>query len=63
MVNGANWKNYPRNMLFARAMTNGARWFCPDVYCGYAEEELEGVVVDTPKAVVSIYASGEVVNG
>lgn len=31
--NGAlsNYVKYPRNMLFARAMTNGVAWFCPDV--------------------------------
>ena len=63
VVNGNNWKSYPRNMLFARALTNGARWFCPDVYSGYAEEELEGVLVDAKKDVVSINAAGEVVNG
>ena len=33
---------YPRNMLFARAMSNGARWFCPGVFGGpvYTPEEL-----------------------
>ena len=41
IVNKDNWKNYPRNMLFARAIANGARWYTPDVYCGYAEEEME----------------------
>jgi len=60
VVNGTNWKNYPRNMLFARAITNGARWFCPDVYSGYAEEELEGIMVDVKKDVVSIDIDGEV---
>ena len=25
------WKSYPRNMLFARAMSNGVAWYCPDV--------------------------------
>ncbi len=25
------WTTYPRNMLFARAMSNGVAWFCPDV--------------------------------
>lgn len=25
------WELYPRNMLFARAMTNGVSWFVPDV--------------------------------
>jgi len=60
VVNGDNWKNYPRNMLFARAITNGARWFCPDVYSGYAEEELEGVLIEPKKDVVSIDLNGEV---
>tara|TARA_R100000808_G_scaffold3464_2_gene12324 strand:- start:5436 stop:6455 length:1020 start_codon:yes stop_codon:yes gene_type:complete len=38
-----NWKNYPRNMLFARAISNGVRWHCPDVFHGssvYTHEEL-----------------------
>lgn len=25
------FKRYPRNMLFARAMTNGVAWYCPEV--------------------------------
>jgi len=39
-----NWRNYPRNMLFARAMSNGAKWFCPDAFNGqtvYTPDELE----------------------
>ena len=36
-INGKdNWKKYPRNMLFARAMSNGVRWYCPDVFSGAA---------------------------
>lgn len=37
------WNHYPRNMLFARALSNGARWYCPDVFHGaiYTPEELE----------------------
>lgn len=31
IVNGVNWKNYPKNMLFARALMNGVRWYCPDI--------------------------------
>lgn len=27
-----NYKKYPRNMLFARAMSNGIKWFCPDTF-------------------------------
>lgn len=42
-----NMDRYPRNMLFARAMSNGAKWFCPDVFGGpvYTPEEL-GAEVD-----------------
>jgi hypothetical protein len=45
-------------MLFARAMSNGIRWFCPDVFSGnvtYTPEELgaevdaEGNVMDIPQ--------------
>lgn len=31
-----NWRRYARNMFFARALSNGARWFCPDVFVGPA---------------------------
>ena len=43
-----NWRKFPRNMLFARAISNGARWYCPDVFSGpvYTPEELGGDVVD-----------------
>lgn len=41
------WKQHPRNMLFARAMSNGAKWYCPDVFAGpvYTPDEL-GAQVD-----------------
>lgn len=29
-----NMNAYPRNMLFARAMSNGAKWYCPDAFGG-----------------------------
>src|SRR5512146_174920 len=38
-----NIDKFPRNMLFARAMSNGVRWYCPDVFSGspvYTPEEL-----------------------
>ncbi len=49
-----NLDKFPRNMLFARAMSNGVRWYCPDVTNGpaYTPEELgastdeEGNVID-----------------
>jgi hypothetical protein len=28
------WRAHPRNMLFARAMSNGVRWYCPDLTGG-----------------------------
>lgn len=31
---GSNWKKIPRNMVFARAMSNGVTWHCPDVVGG-----------------------------
>jgi len=39
-----NLDRFPRNMLFARAMSNGVKWFCPDVLNGspaYTPEELD----------------------
>jgi len=38
-----NWKSYPRNMYFSRAISNGVRFFCPDVFYGttvYTPEEI-----------------------
>jgi len=38
-----NLDKFPRNMLFARAMSNGVRWFTPDAFNGnavYTPEEL-----------------------
>lgn len=38
-----NLQKFARNMLFARAMSNGVRWYCPDVFMGatvYTPEEL-----------------------
>lgn len=43
-----NLDKFARNMLFARAMSNGVRWYCPDVMNGsaiYTPEEL-GVETD-----------------
>lgn len=36
------WRSYPQDMLFARALTRGARRFCADVFMGsvYTPEEL-----------------------
>ena len=48
LVNNDNWKRAPRNMLFARALSNGVRWYCPDVFdvSTYVPEELGADVDD-----------------
>lgn len=37
-----NLDKFPKNMLFARAISNGVKWFCPDVFDGpvYVPEEM-----------------------
>lgn len=65
-----NMDKFPRNMLFARAMSNGVKWFCPDVFAGnavYVPEELgatvdgEGNVIDVDHRSVD-KATGEVLS-
>lgn len=34
-----NWVKYPKNMLFARAFSNGVKWYCPDVFGGAVYNE------------------------
>ena len=55
----ANWKNYPKAMLFARCISNGVRTYCPDVFSGmlvYTPDELnaqvraDGTVIDIDEA-------------
>lgn len=54
-LSGVNWQHYPRNMMFARALSNGARWYCPDVFMGpiYTPDEM-GETVDDDGAVIHI---------
>lgn len=41
-LSGDNWRKYPRNMLYARAVSNAARWYTPEVLTGcYLPDELE----------------------
>lgn len=57
-LNGSdNWRKYPRNMLFARALSNGVKWYCPDVTGGpaYTPDEL-GAVVDEDGEVIEAEA-------
>lgn len=52
-----NWKKYPKNMLFARAISNGQKWFVPDAFNGAtvytpdemgATEDAEGNMTGAP---------------
>ena len=54
---GDMYKKYARNMYYARAMSNGANWYTPDVFGGapvYTPEELgahvdgEGEIISAP---------------
>jgi hypothetical protein len=56
-VQTKNMDKFPRNMLFARAMSNGVRWFTPDIFLGapvYTPDELgaevnqDGEVIEVP---------------
>jgi hypothetical protein len=45
---GGAWEKFPRNLLFARAMSNGCRFFCPHLISGaYTPEELGMPVSET----------------
>jgi hypothetical protein len=40
-----NIDKFPKNMLFARAISNGVKWYCPDIFSGpvYVPEEMTSV--------------------
>jgi len=42
-LSGDNWRKFPKNMLFARAISNGAKFFCAGIFAGsvYTEGELD----------------------
>lgn len=50
-----NIEKFPRNMLFARAMSNGVKWYCPDIFLMsvYVPEEL-GASVDADGHVIDV---------
>lgn len=65
-----NMNKFPRNMLFARAISNGFRWFCADLSGGpvYTPEELgatvneDGEIIDAqpvkPAPATTVYVNG-----
>ena len=51
-----NWKKWPRNMLFARAISNGVKWYSPDIFNGatvYTPDELDAQVDEDGNAVIT----------
>lgn len=50
-----NLEKMPRNMLFARAVSNGVRWFCADIFSGpvYTPEEFDQVTEDATAVVTT----------
>lgn len=56
LAGSETYRKFPKNMLYARALSNGAKWYCPDVFGGgpiYTPDEL-GEEIDGE--------TGEVVN-
>lgn len=47
-----NVTKFPRNMLFARALSNGVKWYCPDVENGVAVYASGEIQDDSPTGVV-----------
>ena len=49
-----NIDKFPKNMLFARAISNGVKWFTPDIFSGpvYVPEEMEVITEDTKHVVI-----------
>jgi len=52
-----NLDKFPRNMLFARAMSNGVKWYCPDIFDTptYTPEEM-GESVDQDGNIINVEA-------
>jgi hypothetical protein len=60
-----NWKKFPRNMLFARAISNGIKWYAPDIFNGatvYTPDEL-GATEDEEGRAISQPAPAEFIEG
>lgn len=51
------WKKFAKNLLFARAISNGVRWHCPDIFLGisaYTPEEIGAEIDEEGNAVVEV---------
>jgi hypothetical protein len=59
-----NLDKFPKNMLFARAMSNGVKWFTPDIYemPVYVPEEMAQVTEDVQVVKVPLAPTPNLVN-
>jgi hypothetical protein len=56
LAGSETYKKFPRNMLFSRALSNGAKWYCPDVFGGgpvYTPDELTDEVTYDQDGIVT----------
>ena len=59
-----NIDKFPKNMLFARAISNGVKWYCPDIFSGpvYVPEEMQAVTTEEVSHVVIDTTTDEIIN-
>ncbi len=56
---GDMYRKYPRNMYYSRAVSNGARWFCPEIFGGapvFTAEELGAPIDSEGNAIIEVVA-------
>lgn len=61
-----NWQKYPKDMLFARAISRGYKRFCPDLSVGmlcYVDDELDAEVMPNPSRAEAVVADQPHTNG
>jgi hypothetical protein len=62
LIGKDNWRHYPRSMLFARAMTEGGRAYCPGLFGGVRAYTPEEIWPDQPVSGAHIdLETGEVI--
>lgn len=59
-----NIDKFPKNMLFARAISNGVKWYCPDIFSGpvYVPEEMQVVTTEEANHIEVDTTIDEIIN-
>jgi hypothetical protein len=59
-----NIDKFPKNMLFARAISNGVKWYCPDIFSGpvYVPEEMQVITTEEATHTVIDTTIDEIIN-